>query len=95
MHDLVYLEEFHQRKDMSRYMYNIYIHQEGNHTPSTKPILHERVTGDELHDGSEQMLLSIECVCILLLHDGVERCPVDRGVARRTKSKHNKVRFKA
>ena len=57
------------------------INQEGNHTPSTKPILShiavwERdpqslgVTGDELHDGPE-------------------RGPVHRDDGRSTKSKHS------
>ena len=51
----------------------------GNHTPSIKPILPERVT---LPSGNE-------------LHDGAETGPVDKDGARRTKSKHSTSSFRA
>ena len=67
----------------SVFIFVLYV-QEGNHTPSTKPILPERVTlasGNEIPNplgvtGNE-------------LHDGAERSPVDRDGARSTKSKHS------
>ena len=52
------------------------MYQEGNHTPSTKPILPERVTLPLGVTGNE-------------LYDGAERGPVDRDGARSTKSKHS------
>ena len=58
---------------------NNYYYSSGNHTPSTKPILPERVI---LPSGNE---ISIEDDWDEL-HDGAERGPVDRDGARRTKS---------
>ena len=48
----------------------------GNHTPSTKPILPERVT---LLSGEISIVHGDE------LHDGAERGPVDRDGVRRTR----------
>ena len=61
----------------------LYSVQEGNHTPSTKPILPERVT---LPSGNE--IPNHYGVTGDELHNGTEKGPVDRDGTRSTKSKH-------
>ena len=61
----------------------------GNHTPSTKPILPERVT---MSSGNEISIVNIHCrMTEDELHNGAERGPVDRDGVRRTKSKPSTI----